>query len=100
MTAVGRTIWTILSIVLLAGAHGNLGAIRLGFPRTRFLTDGGARDEILFKTLTRNSQVPSLVWYSAYPDLSVQNIQTNAAIREGLIGPMNDRQARAWLKNF
>ena len=61
---------------------------------------GGARDELLFKTLTRQSQVPSLVWYSAYPDLSVQNIQTNAAIREGLFVPMDDAALTAWLRNF
>ena len=36
----------------------------VGFPRTRFLVQGGATDELLFKTLTRQSQVPSLAWYS------------------------------------
>ena len=49
---------------------------------------------------TRQSQVPSLVWYSAYPDLSVQNIQTNAAIREGLFAPMDAAAEQAWLVNF
>jgi cytochrome P450/glutathione S-transferase len=84
-------------------AAGGLTAIwsnTLGFPRTRFLTEGGARDEILFKTLTRNSQVPSLVWYSAYPDLTVENIHTNAAIREGLLGEMTETQSQIWLRNF
>ncbi len=72
----------------------------VGFPRTSYLTKGGARDELLFKQMTRRSQVPSLVWYSAYSDLSVQNIESNAAIREGLFSSMNDEQVKTWLKNF
>ena len=72
----------------------------VGFPKTSFLVNGGARDELLFKILVRRSQMMSLVWYSAYPDLSTQNIQTNAAIREGLFAPMNADEVREWLKNF
>jgi hypothetical protein len=72
----------------------------VGFPRSYFLINGGAQDELLFKTLTRQSQVPSLIWYSAYPDLSVQNIQTNAAIREGLFVTMDAAAEQAWLLNF
>jgi hypothetical protein len=71
-----------------------------GFPRTSYLIYGGAQDELLFKTLTRRSQVLSLVWYSAYPDLSVQNVQANAAIREGLFATMTADEERSWLKNF
>ena len=72
----------------------------VGFPRSYFLIYGGATDELLFKTLVRQSQTPSLVWYSAYPDLSIQNIQTNAAIREGLFVPMDDAAVQTWLKKF
>jgi hypothetical protein len=72
----------------------------IGFPRSRLLVYGGATDEFLFKTLVRRSQVPSLVWYSAYPDLSVQNINCNAAIREGLFAPMDTASELQWLKNF
>ena len=62
----------------------------VGFPRSYFLVGGGARGrECCSRHSIRQSQVPSLVWYSAYPDLSVQNIQTNAAIREGLFAPMD-----------
>ncbi len=72
----------------------------VGFPRTYFLVFGGATNELLFKTITRQSQVPSLAWYSAYPDLSVQNIQANAAIREGLFAPMDAKAEQAWLALF
>ena len=71
-----------------------------GFPRSHLLVYGGATDALLFKTLVRKSQKVSLVWYNAYPDLSIQNIRTNAAIREGLFAPMDDAAERAWLKNF
>jgi hypothetical protein len=72
----------------------------VGFPRSYFLVYGGATDELLFKTMVRQSQQPSLVWYSAYPDLSIQNIQTNATIREGLFVPMDEAAERAWLAQF
>jgi hypothetical protein len=72
----------------------------VGFPRSYYLVGGGARDELLFKTLVRQSQHPSLVWYSAYPDLTTQNIKTNAVIREGLFAPMCDDEVKAWLGNF
>jgi hypothetical protein len=71
-----------------------------GFPKTSWLVNGGSRDELLFKTLVRGSQMLSRVWYSAYPDLSVQNIATNAAIREGLFAPLSGEAEREWLKNF
>jgi len=72
----------------------------VGFPRSYFLVYGGAQDELLFKTLVRQSQTPSIVWYSAYSDLSIQNIQANAAIREGLFVPMDDAAVQIWLKKF
>jgi hypothetical protein len=84
-------------------AHQGLTAIwsnTVGFPRTYFLINGGATDELLFKTITRESQVPSLAWYSAYPDLSIQNIQANAAIREGLFATMDAKAVEAWLALF
>ena len=72
----------------------------VGFPRSYFLVYGGATDELLFKTLVRQSQRPSWVWYSAYPDLSIQNINANAAIREGLFKPMDAAGEQAWLELF
>ena len=71
-----------------------------GFPRASWLVNGGARDEILFKVLVRQSQTSSLVWYSAYPDLSTQNIRDNAAIREGLYADLDGPAVLDWLKNF
>ena len=72
----------------------------VGFPKTRFLVRGGARDEPRFKAFAAASQVPSLVWYSAYPDLTVGNIDNNTAVREGLSADLDMVAADTWLRRF
>lgn len=72
----------------------------VGFPRTRFLILDGARDEQRFKTYSRNAQIPTQVWYSAYTDLTVENIHNNAQIRKGLSGQMDRDETLAWLRRF
>lgn len=69
-----------------------------GFPRTRWLFFGGARQEQPFKDYLRGRQVPSQVWYSAYPDLTALNIENNARIRAGLCREMSSTEAAAWLR--
>jgi hypothetical protein len=56
----------------------------VGYPRTRWLVFGGARDELAFKDYLRVHQVPTRVWYSAYGDLTALNIAQNERIRAGL----------------
>lgn len=53
----------------------------LWYPKTRLLLFKGARDEGAFKAWTRAYQVPTQVWYSAYPLLSVADVLKNARIR-------------------
>jgi hypothetical protein len=72
----------------------------VGFPRSRFLVGKGARDEQRFKAYARNSQVLTEVWYSAYRDLTVQNINNNAALRAGLFGDQTPEETRAWLQRL
>ncbi len=55
------------------------------FPLTNFLIWGGAQRERPFKAYVRQSQVETLAWYSAYPTLSVTNINDNTAARQSLI---------------
>jgi hypothetical protein len=62
------------------------------YPKTRLLLFKGAKDEEAFKTWTRANQVPTQVWYSAYPTLSVGDVLKNAQIRE-LLGCKLDRPA-------
>lgn len=57
----------------------------LWYPKTRLLLFRGARNEGAFKEWTRAYQVPTQVWYSAYPFVSVADVLKNARIR-GLLG--------------
>jgi len=36
-------------------------------------------------------------WYTAYPELSADNIENNAQIRTGLRGDMSPADAERWL---
>ncbi|MDF2431759.1 MAG: hypothetical protein JWP44_1390 [Mucilaginibacter sp.] len=72
----------------------------VGFPSTRYLVLDGARDELRFKAFARSMQVPSLVWYSAYPDLTVQNIDKDSAIREDVWTDLSETDTKKWLKLF
>lgn len=68
-----------------------------GFPKTRWLFFDGSRQEQEFKDYLRGRQVPSQVWYSAYPGLTALNIDNNARIRAGLLGQLSGEEAQAWL---
>lgn len=69
----------------------------IGYPRTFLLTIRGATQEDDFKDYLRRHQVPTQVWFSAYPDLTCVNIENNARIRAGLIGDVSDRECEEWL---
>jgi Dyp-type peroxidase family len=70
-----------------------------GFPRARWLFFDGARDGDRFKRWARRQQVPTLFWYSAYPDLNTQRIRINSRIRRGICRA-SDGEARDWLSLF
>ncbi len=70
----------------------------VGYPRTSFLLSGGAKDEMTFKNFLRRHQVPTQVWYKAYPGLTAADLARNTHIREGLESPtMTEAEARRWL---
>ena len=69
----------------------------VGYPRTSWLVVGGARDEESFKAFLRSRQIPTRVWFSAYPHLTTANIENNAAIRAGLLGGQDDAEVERWL---
>jgi len=54
------------------------------FPETRFYFWKGAQAEQPFKAYVRESQIETIAWYSAYPTLSVVNINTSTAVRQSL----------------
>jgi hypothetical protein len=71
-----------------------------GYPKTRFLVQGGARDEQRFKTFARNSMQRTRIWYAAYPDVAIRNIEDNARIREDLFRPLSPPECDEWLRRF
>ena len=68
------------------------------FPKTNFLFTGGAYDEEHFLAWSRNSELITNVWYSAYPDLSIKNVNNNTKIRVLLMKSLSERQAAKFLK--
>lgn len=68
------------------------------FPKTKFLVTGGAYDEEHFLAWSRHSEIPTQIWYSAYPDLSIKNVNNNSKIRYGLIKDLSEREATDYLK--
>ena len=71
----------------------------VGWPRTRWLIFGGSRIEQSFKYYQRRHQVPTQVWYKAYPGLALVEMKRNHRIREGLERQtMSDSEALAWLR--
>jgi Dyp-type peroxidase family len=71
-----------------------------GFPRTRSLVLDGARDGDRFKQWVRLQQVPTQFWYARFPELSTDQIRTNAMIHFGLARATDDSSARDWLSFF
>ena len=70
------------------------------YPRTNWLIKEGAKDELAFKYFIRSHQLPTQVWYSAYPDLTGVNIENNAAIRADLFGGLDEIAVERWLRRF
>jgi hypothetical protein len=70
----------------------------VGYPRTKWLIGAGAKDEEAFKSYIRKRQVPTQLWYSAYPDLTALNVGANARVRSGLRGSMSPEEAEAWAR--
>ena len=70
-----------------------------GWPRTAWLIKEGARRELPFKYYQRGHQLPTQVWYKAYPGLTLSDMERNRCIREGFerVG-MSDAEALTWLR--
>jgi hypothetical protein len=83
-------------------AHVGLTAVwsnTVGFPRTKNLVQDGATDEEHFKNWTRQHQIPTQLWYSAYPQLTVPNVGRNGEICAGLLrAPASAEQLTRWLE--
>lgn len=73
----------------------------VGYPSTRWLIKGGAERERQFKYTQRRHQLPSEVWYKAYPDLTATDLARNSRIRKGVeVRQANDAEIREWLSEI
>ena len=67
------------------------------FPPTKNLVQGGARRSREFKAWSREKQIPTQVWYSAYHLLSLKNVLRNTAIRQKLIRSLDEGKFQEFL---
>jgi membrane protein implicated in regulation of membrane protease activity len=73
----------------------------IGFPPTRFLIQDGASHGRKFKAWARHSMTISRFWYSAYPDLTVDQVERNNRIANGLRKPvLTQKEASAWINDL
>jgi hypothetical protein len=73
----------------------------IGYPKTNWLILDGAKDEQTFKNFLRRHQLPTQVWYNAFPGLTAHDRWRNSLIREGLAqATMSDSQILEWLQLF
>ena len=70
------------------------------FPVSRYLFWGGAYDEEHFLAWARYTQIPTQVWYNAYPHLSIKNVNTNTTIRYELFENLTEERAKTFLNRF
>lgn len=69
----------------------------LGYPRTDWLIFGGARHEQDFKRYLFHHQIPTQVWYKAFPGLSIYDMARNARIRQGYERRPTGKALRRWI---
>jgi len=73
----------------------------VGFPPTRFLIQDGASHGRKFKAWARHSMAISRFWYSAYRDLTVDQIERNNRIADGLRRvTLSEKDAAAWINDL
>lgn len=73
----------------------------VGFPPTRFLIQDGASHGRKFKAWARHSMTISRFWYSAYPDLTVDQVERNNRIANGLRKPvLTEKDASVWINDL
>ena len=73
----------------------------VGYPRTHWLVAYGCKDEQKFKYTLRRHQVPTQVWYKAYPGLTAFDLARNTRVREGIERrSMTDDEIRIWLTDL
>jgi hypothetical protein len=70
----------------------------IGYPSTDWLICRGCHDERKFKEYLRRHQMPTQVWYKAYPGLTANDLERNVLVREGFdTAALSGRAADEWV---
>jgi len=70
----------------------------IAYPQTDWLIAKGAWREQEFKRFQRHHQIPTDVWYNAYPGLTARDLSRNSLVRNGFErDDMSDDEIRRWL---
>jgi len=73
----------------------------ISYPTTNWLVFDGSKNEQPYKYVLRRHQLPTEVWYKAYPGLGVFDLKRNTLIRQGCEKyRMPDGKLREWLGLF
>jgi hypothetical protein len=70
------------------------------FPETEYYFWKGAQVERPFKAYVRQSQIETIVWYSAYPRAATINVNTNTDVRQSLFESMPACETDSLLQNL
>lgn len=71
----------------------------LGYPRTKWIAFDGASDERKFKEYLRRHQIPTQVWYKAYPGLTAMDLERHGRVRVGLeSASLGGHEAAEWVE--
>jgi hypothetical protein len=73
----------------------------VGYPSSRWLVLDGAKNEQKFKYFLRRHELPTDVWYKAYPGLTAFDLKRNTLIREGIEkANLSEAELRQWVALF
>ena len=71
------------------------------YPRTDWLVLNGSKNEQPYKYVLRRHELPTDVWYKAYPGLTVFDLKRNTLIRRGIDQQhMSDDDLQQWVALF
>jgi hypothetical protein len=70
----------------------------VGYPTTNWLVLDGSKREQKYKYVLRRHQLPTEVWYKAYPGLTVLDLKRNTLIRQGIQrSGMSELELQRWV---
>jgi hypothetical protein len=73
----------------------------VGYPTSRWLVLDGSKDEQKFKYFLRRHELPTNVWYKAYPGLTAFDLKRNTLIREGIEREsLSEAELAQWIALF